>query len=306
MSEEILPKVVILLAAYNGVEWIDAQIKSICRQKDVDIDLIISVDESTDGTYDFLCSMAKECKNIILLPYGNSFGSAVSNFMYLFSEVDFTSYDYIGLSDQDDIWFDWKVSRAISSLRRSRADGYSSDVLAFWPNGKQKLIKKSQPQVSWDYLFEGGGPGCTYLLTKRVAIDLQNFIRLNKRGLCALWLHDWFIYAFVRAKNFTWYIDEIPTMLYRQHKTNTVGVNVGLRALIYRFNFVIGGRAFLQSSLIAKILDLQNIKIFKCFNYPSRKNFLYLAFNSCQCRRRQSEKIAFFFFCLILFVMGVK
>ena len=38
------PRVAILLAAFNGIDWIEEQINSILNQEDVNIEIFISVD----------------------------------------------------------------------------------------------------------------------------------------------------------------------------------------------------------------------------------------------------------------------
>ncbi len=43
-------KIAVLLAAYNGMEWIEEQIASILSQKGVSIKIFISVDLSSDRT----------------------------------------------------------------------------------------------------------------------------------------------------------------------------------------------------------------------------------------------------------------
>lgn len=48
--------------------------------------------------------------------------------------------------------------------------GYSSNVTAFWPANKRKLVSKAQPQRTSDFMFEAAGPGCTYLLQGSLAL----------------------------------------------------------------------------------------------------------------------------------------
>ena len=47
------PKVLILMATYNGRQWIEEQIESILSQNSVDISIIIRDDGSDDGTVEF-------------------------------------------------------------------------------------------------------------------------------------------------------------------------------------------------------------------------------------------------------------
>ena len=54
MSEK-RPRVAILLAAYNGMAFIAEQLQSILHQQGVDLRIFISVDLSTDDTYNWCC-----------------------------------------------------------------------------------------------------------------------------------------------------------------------------------------------------------------------------------------------------------
>ncbi|MQK61189.1 hypothetical protein EIZ86_32690, partial [Escherichia coli] len=60
-------KVLVLLAVYNGREWIDEQLNSIRAQEDVQVDILASIDLGTDGSYEYI---EKNYPDVRLLPYG--------------------------------------------------------------------------------------------------------------------------------------------------------------------------------------------------------------------------------------------
>ncbi|HGU5088521.1 TPA: glycosyltransferase, partial [Escherichia coli] len=225
-----------LLAAYNGEQWIQEQISSILKQKNVDVTLFISIDQSSDNTLMLCEELALSEPRINLLPYGDIFGGAALNFYRLIKDVDFTSFDYISFADQDDIWLEDKLQRA--SLFLEKYDVYSSNVIAFWPNGKAVLINKAQPQVKYDFLFEAAGPGCTYVIHRDVAIEFKKFIVSKWQEVKKIELHDWLFYSFSRVKNFQWVIDERPGMYYRQHQNNQVGANNTMAGAVKRLNLI--------------------------------------------------------------------
>ncbi len=229
-------KVAVLLAAYNGEQWIQEQISSILKQKNVDVTLFISIDQSSDNTLMLCEELALSEPRINLLPYGDIFGGAALNFYRLIKDVDFTSFDYISFADQDDIWLEDKLQRA--SLFLEKYDIYSSNVIAFWPNGKAVLINKAQPQVKYDFLFEAAGPGCTYVIHRDVAIEFKKFIVSKWQEVKKIELHDWLFYSFSRVKNFQWVIDERPGMYYRQHQNNQVGANNTMAGAVKRLNLI--------------------------------------------------------------------
>ena len=228
--------VAVLLAAYNGMKWIEEQVDSIFLQKDIDIDIYISIDISSDSTYEWCQGLATKNTHIKVLPYGEKFGGAAKNFFRLIRDVDFSYCDYIAFSDQDDIWDSSKLYHAIKTIKQDELDGYSSNVIAFWSNGREKLVKKSFPQKKFDYYFEAAGPGCTYVLKQKSAQKFKKFLNNNWEYVNLVELHDWMIYAYFRSQGMKWKIDSKSLMRYRQHDHNQVGLNSGLKAYLIRFN----------------------------------------------------------------------
>lgn len=257
LSFETKPRVVVLLAAYNGMRWIEEQVDSILKQENVDVTLLISVDLSDDETYHWCKTKEKTAANIVVLPYGERFGSAGKNFYRLIKDADFSGVDYVSLSDQDDIWLPEKLFSAMEVLKEKQCDAYSSDVLAFWEDGKKERVIKSQPQRQYDHLFEAAGPGCTYVLTVSSFIRFKQFLE-NNEDACQFKLHDWLIYAFYRNSGLIWFISDKPLMLYRQHESNQVGFNKGFRAYKTRLKQV-KTKAYRQEvEKLVSLLDLDN------------------------------------------------
>ena len=295
-------KIAVLLASYNGVKYIKEQVDSILNQKEVDVTIFISDDLSTDKTVEYLQNIYKDFKNIVYLPSGSKFGGAGKNFFRLIRDVDFSSFDFISFVDQDDIWYEDKLIRAIKTIEDKQLDAYSSNVLAFWEDSKEMIINKSSSQARYDYLFEAAGPGCTYVLKKDLAIFLQNFICDNWEDVNKVELHDWFIYAFARENNYKWYIDEKPSMRYRQHTSNQVGANDGLKAKLKRLKKVFLSWYREEIIKIIKVLRLENkYKFSKYILNKSYLNNLLLLKYSFEFRRNKKEKL----FLSLLILLGV-
>lgn len=300
----IVPRVGVLLAAFEGMHWIQQQVDSIMNQCDVDIVIYISVDFCEDGTFDYVKGLAESWKNIVVLPYGQRFGGAARNFFRLLRDVDFLQFDYVCFADQDDIWLPEKLVVAYRKLLATGADGYSSNVLAFWSSGRKVLIKKSQPQKKWDFVFEAAGPGCTYMMSKELACAIQNLLKNRWDEVQEVGLHDWFAYAFARANGYRWVIDEYAGMLYRQHEKNQVGVNSGVRAFVHRARKVLSGWGLAQSVLIARLVGVGEDPFVIRWADGHRVGVLWLALHAGQCRRRIRDKIIFALSCVALCVAG--
>lgn len=293
-------KTAILIATFNGEKWLKEQLLSIAKQQNVDASLFVSDDQSIDGTVKVTEELIQTYGNIHLLTSKNKFGSAAQNFFRLIRDVDFSQFSHIALSDQDDFWQPRKLALAIETIREKGVDGYSSNVRAFWPDGSSKLIDKAQPQMPLDYMFESAGPGCTFVLTQKMALELQKFIIEKHDSLKSIALHDWFIYAFARSRGYKWHIDPTPTLSYRQHADNVVGANTGFKAIKARLSKLRQGWYIKQIILIAESLGYQNSEpIYKI----SRLNIfdrLYMAMFAYRFRRRFRDRLAFAFFVLFL------
>lgn len=255
MKTDNVPKVAVLLAAYNGMKWIEEQVNSILNQQDVDVSLFISVDLSTDGTDQWVKKLAGKDSRVAMLPYGERFGGAGPNFFRLIRDVDFSGFDAVSFADQDDIWFADKLQRSYSFIETKQCDVYSSNVIAFWPNGKQFLINKAQAQKKFDHFFEAAGPGCTYVFNTESALALKYFLIDRAETINSVALHDWLAYAFCRDRGYVWFIDKEPSLLYRQHANNQVGVNKGLSAYRKRLDMLTSQWYRLQVEAIAEIVN---------------------------------------------------
>ena len=298
------PRFAVLLAAFNGAQWIEGQLKSILRQEGVQVDIFVSIDLSSDNTLSIVRDICDSEGCIHVLDYGERFGRASRNFFRIFRDIDFSKFDFVSLADQDDIWLSNKLLLASHMLSKSGAAAYSSNVTAFWPDGRQTLIKKSQMQEQWDFLFEAAGPGCTYVISKELACAVQDLVRSCWDQVQQVGFHDWFIYAFARANGYKWVIDDFPRMLYRQHANNEVGANIGWRAFSYRIKRVLSGWGLKQSTLIAHLVGLEGCALVQRWFDGSRLGMFSLACHSWKCRRRLRDKFLFALSCLAMFIVG--
>jgi rhamnosyltransferase len=223
-------KVAVLMAVKNGLTYFPQQVDSILNQNQCEITLIVSDDCSTDGSTELLQKYATQNNNITLLPRTVSYGCAAKNFYRLVTDSDRDGFDFFAFADQDDIWVPDKLIRHIQLALDHNADGISSSVIAFWPDGRESLLDKAQPQRELDYLFQSAGPGCTYLMTPWLFGKLREQLLDENSPAKETQLHDWLAYAVCRAYGRNWIIDSMPSVKYRQHQTNVFGANIGFSA----------------------------------------------------------------------------
>lgn len=288
-----IPHFAVLLAAYNGMNWLAPQIESILSQRCVQVTIFVSIDLSSDATESWLKKIAAVNSNVVILPVGGRFGGAAKNFFRLIRDVDFSGFDYISFADQDDVWLDDKLCTAHEKIMKDGLSAYSGNVTAFWPDGRKSLIDKAQKQTEYDFLFEAAGPGCTYVLKVTDALRFKDFLLGNWTLVNEVALHDWLIYAWFRSNKLPWYIDPAPKMLYRQHGNNQVGANTGLGAMKARFKLLRSGWYRGEISKIASLLTSKRTDLPVCLVEEGLVPRRFLFANLNNTRRRLRDQIVF-------------
>lgn len=296
-NELAVPRFAVLLAAYNGCQWLSSQLQSILDQQGVCVTVFISVDKSSDGTEALVDKWARKDSRVIPLPYGETLGGAAKNFYHLLRQVDFASFDYISFADQDDIWHADKLIRAHQKLSQGGFSAYSGNVIAFWPDGRELLLDKAQPQRQYDFLFEAAGPGCSYVLKVTHGLAFKAFLLQHWEEANKVFLHDWLIYAWFRANGLPWFIDPSPKIQYRQHASNQVGANSGLKAFKARLSLLRQGWYRAQ---IAQIVGLLGGAVAtRGIGRDGAVSRGFLLCNIRQLRRRLRDRVVLFFIILL-------
>ncbi|MBL8506497.1 MAG: glycosyltransferase [Methylobacillus glycogenes] len=251
-------RVAVLMATYNGIAHLQEQVESILRQSQVELTLFCSDDGSSDGTVEALQALSHLHSNIQVLPKAPAKAGAGGNFYRLLRDVDLSGFDYVSFADQDDIWDGDKLYRHAKLILSSGAGGVSSNVLAFWPNGREQLLNKAQPQCKYDYLFESAGPGCSFLMKSELAHKIKAVLNNPDSTAYQVTLHDWLCYALARAMGYLWVIDPRSSIRYRQHGNNVVGANVSFQAKFARLKKMRGGWYRQQVTLISGLAYTQS------------------------------------------------
>ena len=70
----------------------------------------------------------------------------------------------------------------------------------------------------------------------------------------------------MRSLGYSWFIGSKPTVIYRQHRDNVEGANVGIRANFNRFKDVLTGKYRKRCLSILSILDSENAEFIKLFD----------------------------------------
>lgn len=219
-------RILVVLASYNGEKYIKEQLDSLLCQEGVDVTIVVFDDVSKDETVSKVSAYSED-KRVRLISNESQTGSAANNFFgaIKFLDEDFISqYDFVSFADQDDIWLPKKLIAATEKLTEENSSLYFSNLI-LWneKTSKKSIINKSYPHKKYDYLFEGGSAGCTYVFTSDFCINLKNTLVVTDYEDWKFFSHDWFVYFFARANNYQVSIDNNAFILYRIHDNNVHG-----------------------------------------------------------------------------------
>lgn len=128
----------VILPTYNRAGFLGNCVESVLGQTDVDLELIVADDGSTDGTEELLRSYRDERIAYYRLPHSNRIG-AIRNFA-----ISRSSGEYLAFIDSDDWWADGKLKRQVQLMREHPDVGFSlTDVAVV--RGGQVLKEHTYP-----------------------------------------------------------------------------------------------------------------------------------------------------------------
>lgn len=250
-------KLQILLSTYNGERYLREQLDSLLAQslfqnRDWEIGITVRDDGSSDKTCEILKKYSE--KNAALTYYVGENLGVVRSFFELIEGVS-DDVDFIALSDQDDVWMEDKMQRAVSELMK-----YDASVPALYCGMPLLTDENLTPVHSIMYtdsvapsfgnaLVENICTGCTAVFNRSLAA----MVKLERPVFTVM--HDWWLYLLASAFGQVVF-DSEPHMSYRQHTDNTVGVKRN-----YRSEFVARLRRFRKNryNISRQVASLQKI-----------------------------------------------
>jgi glycosyltransferase involved in cell wall biosynthesis len=233
-------KVSILMATYNGADYLLEQLNSIKNQDFKNWTLFVSDDGSTDNTLNMLNEYKLTIFKDKLVLLNGPHNGFCQNFLSLCANVNPKS-DYFVWSDQDDIWLPNKLSQILNLLtpiNNQTPALYSGRTILVDKNNNQyglSPLLNSKPLGFENSLVQCYGGGNT-MAFNRAALNLIK-LGFNLKLLS----HDWWAYQIVSGAGGVVIYDPEPTVRYRQHSNNIVGSNLGLKAKFERLIAVIKG-----------------------------------------------------------------
>lgn len=239
--DQVPPKVLILLCTFDGQHYLADQLESFVAQTHTNWEVWASDDGSQDDTHAILEAYKSKWESGRLsIHFGPEEGFA-ANFLFITRKAS-TQADYYAYSDQDDIWEADKLQRAIDCLQtvpsnvpalycsRTRVVDANNNDIGFSP-----LFKKV-PSFA-NALMQNIGGGNT-MVFNGAARELLQKTGEDKEIVS----HDWWAYMVVCGCGGKVFYDAYPSLRYRQHDGNLVGVNATWSARLVRIRMMWQGR----------------------------------------------------------------
>lgn len=252
------PKVAILLCTYHGQHYLADQLESFAGQSYSNWEVFASDDGSMDDTHDILEKFQKLWGSDRLSIHSGPEEGFVSNFLSLTCNANIQA-DFYAYSDQDDIWEPEKLQRAVTWLTT-----VPEDVPALYCS-RTRLVDSQNEEIGLSPLFSKP-PSFANALMQNVGGG--NTMVFNRAARTLLKLagesvdvatHDWWAYLVVSACGGRVHYDPYPTVRYRQHGNNLVGMNNSWSARLKRMRMLAQGQFRIWNDLnVAALFRLNN------------------------------------------------
>ena len=215
-------RVAVIMSTFNGERYVKEQIESILSQCNVEVELYVRDDGSSDNTLNILKEYESTYDNIHL-DIGSNIGFRQS---FISELIKHSGFDYYAFSDQDDYWEKDKLSHACFMINSQN----KKDIpIVYYSNLKiadenLRVFKTTQlehrKQSLESVIMRRSIAGCTIVMNKAMwqkISDQRITDQMLRRG------HDSFIISLCYSIGGLVICDENAFIRYRQHKDNTSG-----------------------------------------------------------------------------------
>lgn len=248
-------KLIVLMSTYNGEKYLRQQLDSLINQDLQPSEILIRDDGSSDDTINILEEYSSKY-TFIKYYYGENKGPAKS-FFDLLNKCD--DADYYALCDQDDVWFEDKLSSAVNLLKNEDNNIPLLYCGRFTLTDQDLNPLNSNISMLYSYtdfahsLIYHTAPGCTFVFNHK-AKELVKKYDVEKE-YCVI--HDALIHKIVAMFGKV-ILDNESHMYYRQHNNNVYGLTANkLKEFIHRIkNFTNGNVSGYRSDTAKSLINV--------------------------------------------------
>ena len=217
--------IVVLLATYNGSEYLKQQLDSLFKQTFSDFRIVVHDDGSSDATLDIINTYRNNYPEKIELLYGDSLGSPKANFLWMLTQVEAEIYFFC---DQDDVWHETKIEKSLYALGKINTPAcvftdmwVTDESLNVRSDSFIRYIGRTPDNTAYSQiLIDNPAAGTTMCFNKALrdlVVELLPEIDINN-----IPMHDALLLALADIMGQVIAIDE-PLVYYRQTGHNTMG-----------------------------------------------------------------------------------
>jgi glycosyltransferase involved in cell wall biosynthesis len=215
-SEFVEANISVVMATYNGEQFLRKQLNSILQQTLAPKEIIIVDDCSQDGTVAILKEYADRFSNIRFVLNEKNLGY-IGNFE---KGMKMAQGNFIALSDQDDIWVPSKLEKLYHGLGPHLLIYSDSELIDENDALLHKKMSDIKNQIAYDnclmYTIGAWAPGHTFLFKKELLDRCIPFPTIVT--------HDLWIGYVATCYSPIQYLPE-PLVQYRQHHYNAIGAD---------------------------------------------------------------------------------
>ncbi len=232
-----MPRVSVIMPAYNGEKTIEESIESILSQTYTDWELIICDDCSTDGTYGIAAEYAQKYKNIILLRNNKNSGAGATRNLC----IRHAKGEFIALMDCDDISLPERLENQVRFLEQ---------------NTEYSMVG------SFADLFDANG---IYMTMRYPKIPLRKNMFLGAQFVCASVVLRNTVLANVGfySEDRRYDVGEDQELYARIYGAGHIGYNIQETLYLYRYDRVRMGRLTFNDRLLWVGRSLRCIRLLK-------------------------------------------
>ncbi|TAF53507.1 MAG: glycosyltransferase family 2 protein, partial [Sphingobacteriia bacterium] len=216
VDSQSLPLVSVVMATYNGVAYLPKQIDSILSQTYSPIELVVTDDCSTDGTWELLVQYAAQDARVRVFRNPENLGY-VRNFE---KAMLLAQGEWIAPSDQDDIWLPHKLAVLQANIGKDTILYANSQLINDQDKPTGQYLSDVKKLTTYNnclnYTIGNSAPGHGMLFPASLVKDCVPFPVVIP--------HDYWLGFVACFRSQVRYWPEV-LVLYRQHNQNVFGAS---------------------------------------------------------------------------------
>ncbi|MFD7763584.1 glycosyltransferase family 2 protein [Streptomyces microflavus] len=217
-----MPLVSVVMPVYNSAATLGAAVRSVLTQTHGDLELLVTDDQSSDGSMDLLMEFARQDERVMpeSAPERGGAGRARNR------AIERARGDYVAFLDSDDMWLPEKTERQVAFAKAGSAPltytsyfkmdaDYAGESTDFVPNGR---IVRASERADYRAMLVRDHIGALTAMYDRNILGKRLMPEMRKRQDYALWLS--IMRDGAEARGLT-----EPLAVYRAHQAGSLSSN---------------------------------------------------------------------------------